>query len=74
MKIFLLAGAVLASVFLMNVVVAQEGEEQTIDVDQVIAMCEEQFPVENNPDEAERNRLIDECIETKLNAAGKPAE
>ena len=74
MNKFLLAGAVLASVFLMNVVVAQEGEEKAIDVDQVIAMCEEQFPVENNPDEAERNRLIDECIETKLNAAGKPAE
>jgi hypothetical protein len=66
MKTLLIAGALLAGSFL-TVAVAQE-EEQNIDVDKVIAMCEDQFTMETYPDENERNRLIDECIENQLNA------
>lgn len=66
MKKLLIAGALLAGSFL-TVAVAQE-EEQNIDVDKVIAMCEDQFTMETYPDENERNRLIDECIENQLNA------
>jgi hypothetical protein len=51
----------------LTAAVAQE-QEQTIDVDQVIAQCEEQFSPENYPDENERNRVIDECIENQLNS------
>ena len=66
MKILLIAGAVLAGSF-FTAVVAQE-QEQTVDVDQVIAMCEEQFTPESYADENERNRLIDECIENQLDS------
>jgi hypothetical protein len=66
MKTLLIAGALLAG-SLLSVAVAQE-EEQDIDVDKVIAMCEDQFTMETYPDENERNRLIDECIENQLNA------
>lgn len=66
MKKLLIAGALLAGSFL-TVAVAQE-EEQNIDVDKVIAMCEDQYTMESYPDENERNRLIDECIENQLNA------
>ncbi|MFN2302850.1 MAG: hypothetical protein ACK2TV_03880 [Anaerolineales bacterium] len=66
MNKLLIAGAVLVGSFL-TAAVAQE-QEQTIDVDQVIAQCEEQFSPENYPDENERNRVIDECIENQLNS------
>lgn len=65
MKILIITSAILIG-SLFNVAFAQE--EQEIDVDQVIAMCEEKFSVETYSDENERNRLIDECIEEQLNA------
>ena len=68
MKKLIVASSILFGSFL-SVAFAQE--EQAIDVDQVIAMCEEQFSAETYSDENERNRLIDECIEKQLNS-GKP--
>jgi len=66
MQKIVVASAVLIGSLLLSVAFAQE--EQAIDVDQVIAMCEEQFSAETYTDENERNRLIDECIENQLNA------
>lgn len=66
MKKLLVAGAILAG-SLLSVAFAEE-EEQAVDVDKVIAMCEDQFTTESYPDENDRNRLIDECIENQLNA------
>jgi hypothetical protein len=65
MKTLLIAGAVLAGCF-VTMAIAQE--EQDIDVDQVIAQCEDKFSAETYSDENERNRLIDECIENQLNS------
>ena len=72
MKKFLVASAVLVGSLLISVAFAQE--EQAIDVDQVIAMCEEQFSAETYADENERNRLIDECIENQVNAGKGQSE
>lgn len=68
MKKLLLASAVLVGSVLLGVAFAQDEEQQAMDVDKVIAMCEEQFSPETYSDENERNRLIDECIENQLNA------
>lgn len=72
MKKLLVASAVLVGSLLVGVASAQE--EQDIDVDKVIAMCEDQFSAETYSDENERNRLIDECIENQLNAGKGQAE
>ena len=68
-----IASSVLIGILLMGFgfAYAQDQDQQDVDVDQVIAKCEEQNTAESNPDENERNRLIDECIEKQLNA-GKP--
>jgi hypothetical protein len=67
MKNLIVASAVLLGSLLSSVSFAQE-EEQAIDVDQVVAQCEDKFSTETYTDENERNRLIDECIENNLNA------
>ncbi|MGD8591437.1 MAG: hypothetical protein PVF82_01315 [Gammaproteobacteria bacterium] len=72
MKKIVLASAVLLGSLLLGSAFAQDDQDQEgVDVDKVIAMCEEQFSVESYSDENERNRLIDECIEKQLNS-GKP--
>lgn len=73
MKKLLVASAVLFGSLLLSVAFAQD-EQQAVDVDQVIAMCEEQFSAETYTDENERNRLIDECIEKQLNAGKGQAD
>jgi hypothetical protein len=71
MKKIILASAILFGSVLFSAAFAQDQEQEGVDVDKVIAMCEEQFSVETYSDENERNRLIDECIENQLNT-GKP--
>ena len=73
MKKIIFASAVLIGSLLLGSAFAQDQdqEQEGVDVDKVIAMCEEQFSVESYSDENERNRLIDECIEKQLNS-GKP--
>ncbi len=73
MKKLLVASAVLFGSLLLSVAFAQD-EQQAVDVDQVIAKCEEQFSAETYTDENERNRLIDECIEKQLNAGKGQAD
>ena len=46
---------------------ADEQEQNDVDVDQVIAMCEDKYATESVSDENERTRLIDQCIDSKLN-------
>ena len=70
MKKIILASAVLVGAVLFGAAFAQdqEQEQESIDVDKVIAMCEDQYSTETYSNENERNRLIDECIEKQLNA------
>lgn len=49
----------------------QEQQAEPADADQIATMCEEKYSTESYSDENERNRLIDECIDTNLNS-GKP--
>lgn len=46
---------------------ADEQEQPNVDVDQVIAMCEDKYSTEAVSDENERTRLIDQCIDSQLN-------
>jgi len=48
-------------------VFAADEQEQSVDVDQVIAMCEDKYATASVSDENERTRLIDQCIDSKLN-------
>ncbi|WP_455205242.1 hypothetical protein [Kaarinaea lacus] len=73
MKKVLLAILVLA-VSMLSVAFAQEQDQEPADVDQVVAMCEEQFTEEAYPDVNERNQLVEECIENKLNKGNTKTE
>jgi hypothetical protein len=73
-KKILAASIVLVGSVLLSVAFAQDQEQEEVDVDRVIAMCEDQFNVESYSDENERNRLIDECIEDQLNAGKAQSE
>lgn len=71
MKKSLFASAVLVGLLsLLGVAYAadEEQDQKSVDVDQVVSMCEEQYSAESYADENERNRLIDQCIESHLNA------
>ena len=56
------------TVSMLSVTFAQEQDQESADVDQVVAMCEEQFTEDSYPDVNERNQLVEECIESKLNS------
>jgi len=73
MKRVLFAGAVLVGSMLRAIAapVTQE-DPANLDIDLIIKQCEEQFLPEYYPDESERTRLIDECIEDKLNTIKEP--
>lgn len=62
--------------FLCGIAVAQEQEQQSegVDVDQIVAACEDKFDPKNYQDENERNQLIEDCIETQLNASKSKGE
>lgn len=73
-KPFYLVALVLAGlIYFTSAIASEEGqaEQQSMSSptgDEVVAMCEEKFSADNYPDEEERNKLIDACINDKINA------
>jgi hypothetical protein len=53
----------------------QEGSQNSeVDIEEVIAMCEEKYTVEEYADEEERNSAINQCIEESSQAPQGSAE
>lgn len=64
--------------YFAGAIASQEGQEEQQSMsptgDELVAMCEEQYSVENYPDEDQRNSLIDTCINEKMNASDSSVE
>jgi hypothetical protein len=73
-KPYYLVALILAGfIYIGSAIAAEEGQEEQQSMssqtgDEVVAMCEEKFTADNYPDEEERNKLIDECINEKINS------
>lgn len=71
MKIYL-SGCLVALLVVFNTPVFSANESAAVEAEQktseqIIEMCEEQYPADSNPNEEERYGLIDQCIETNSN-------
>jgi hypothetical protein len=72
-KPYYLVALILAGfIFVASAIAAEDGqEEQSMSSptgDEIVAMCEEKYSADSYPDEDERNKVIDECINEKINA------
>ena len=69
----LLMFAMLVSMFSLPVWSAEEGEgdSKSMQIEKIIADCENQYKEEEVPDPEERNRLIDQCIDEQTATKGQ---
>jgi hypothetical protein len=69
MRKLLIAGVIFGglSFNVGNAIAADDQEQSNVDVDQVIAMCEDKYATASVSDENERTRLIDKCIDSQMN-------
>ena len=66
MKKGLISSAVIASLLLIFGAAFAADEQKEVDIDEVIAKCEDKYTSEAVADENERNKLIDECVEKEM--------
>jgi 4'-phosphopantetheinyl transferase EntD len=69
MRKLFLAGVMFGGLLTAGCVFAadEQAQQDGVDVDQVIATCEDKYATASVSDDNERNRLIDQCIDSQLN-------
>lgn len=73
-KFYILVSAALLLFFSNALIAAEQQEETTMNIEAIVTQCEEQFTTEAYPDDSERYKLVDKCVDEKSGADQKSTD